>query len=421
MTQEPAQPGPYEVPPDHTVRDEIDAARAEAEQGGPPPGPTVESINTSLKDGINRCERCGSTDVRLRGSTGMLVCLFCRHEWQEERVEEALGLGEGIDQLEGTVVLGGAADIADENDVLTFTCEACGAEVVVDTAHAMNARCHWCRHTLNVNRQVPNGAVPDAVLPFKLTKDEAVARISEFAGKRRFFAHRQFRKEFTPENVLGVYLPYLVVDARAETAYWGRGEVETRRWTEKHGNSSTTYYAADVYEVQRSVKFTVDDLTVEGSSERLTTGPTNTNNIINTILPFDTKNAVRWNASYLVGFTSEKRDLDVAALQPRVEDQLLSVGRSQVRGSINGYDRGVRWEQEKLDVGGSRWVSMYLPVWLYSFQRKPGDLVHYIAVNARTGETMGSIPISQPKLLLAAMTVGTVLEGLAVAFIGASA
>ncbi len=421
MTQDHVSPGPGQGPPDHTVADEIAAARAEAEQGGPPPGPTVESVNETLKDGINRCSACGSTDVRLRGSTGMLVCLFCRHEWQEERVEEALGLGVGIDELEGTVVLGGAADIADENDVLTFTCEACGAEVVVDTAHAMNARCHWCRHTLNVNRQVPNGAVPDAVLPFKLTKDEAVARISDFAGKRRFFAHRQFRKEFTPDNVLGVYLPYLVVDARAEADYWGKGEVQTRRWTEKHGNSSTTYYAADVYDVQRSVRFTVDDLTVEGSSERLTTGPTNTNNIINTILPFDTKNAVRWNASYLVGFTSEKRDLDVDALAPRVEDQLLSVGRSQVQGTLGTFDRGVRWEQEKLDVGGTRWVSMYLPVWLYSFQRKPGDLVHYIAVNARTGETMGSIPVSQPKLLLAAMTVGTVLEGAALAFLGASA
>ena len=35
-------------------------------------------------------------------------------------------------------------------------------DVVVDTAHAMNARCHWCRHTLNVNQRTPNGAVPDA-------------------------------------------------------------------------------------------------------------------------------------------------------------------------------------------------------------------------------------------------------------------
>jgi DNA-directed RNA polymerase subunit RPC12/RpoP len=431
MTQDPAQPAPPPPPPPPppaqpqqptfdgpplSLEEELAAAKAE-----PEPGPSIETINESLKDGLNRCPKCGSTDVSLRGSTGMLVCHFCRNEWQEARVEEQFGLGVGIDELQGTVIASGAEDIAaDASDVLTFKCEACGAEVVVDTAHSLNARCHWCRHTLNVNQQIPNGAVPDAVLPFKLTKDEAVAKIREFAGKRRLFAHRRFKAEFVPENVLGVYLPYLVIDARAESQYWGKGEVETRRWTEKQGDSNVTYYEADVYQVARQVSFTVDDLTVEGSAERAQFGPTNTNNIINTILPFDTKNAVQWNSSYLVGFTSEKRDVNVDAMQPVLQDQLLSIGRSQVADSLQRFGRGVRWEQEKIDVGGSRWVSMYLPVWLYSYQQESNGLLHYIAVNARTGETMGSIPVSQPKLLLAAFTVGTFLEGIAGAFLVAT-
>jgi len=422
VTQEPVEPQQptFDGPP-LSLEEELAAAKAE-----PEPGPSIETVNESLKDGLNRCPKCGSTDVRLRASTGMLVCLFCRNEWHEARVEEEFGLGEGIDELEGTVIASGAEDIqADAADMLTFKCEACGAEVVVDTAHALNARCHWCRHTLNVNQQIPNGAVPDAVLPFRLTKEEAVAKIREFASSRRLFAHRRFKKEFVPENVLGVYLPYLVIDARAESQYWGRGEVETRRWTETTGSGdnkrTTTYYAADVYQVARQVSFTVDDLTVEGSSERAQFGTSNTNNIVNTILPFDTKNAVKWNASYLVGFTSEKRDLNVEALKPVLEDQLLSIGRSEVRGSLGRFDRGVRWEQEKVDVGGSRWVSMYLPVWLYSYQQESNGLLHYIAVNARTGETMGSIPVSQPKLILAALTVGTFLEGIAGSILVASA
>lgn len=422
MTQEPVEPQQptFDGPP-LSLEEELAAAKAE-----PEPGPSIETVNESLKDGLNRCPKCGSTDVQLRASTGMLVCLFCRNEWHEARVEEEFGLGEGIDQLEGTIIASGAEDIqADAADVLTFKCEACGAEVVVDTAHALNARCHWCRHTLNVNQQIPNGAVPDAVLPFRLTKEEAVEKIREFASSRRLFAHRRFKKEFVPENVLGVYLPYLVIDARAESQYWGRGEVETRRWTETTGSGdnkrTTTYYAADVYQVARQVSFTVDDLTVEGSSERAQFGTSNTNNIVNTILPFDTKNAVKWNASYLVGFTSEKRDLNVEALKPVLEDQLLSIGRSEVRASLGRFDRGVRWEQEKIDVAGSRWVSMYLPVWLYSYQQESNGLLHYIAVNARTGETMGSIPVSQPKLILAALTVGTFLEGIAGSILVASA
>ena len=77
--------------------------------------------------------------------------------------------------------------------------------------------------------------------------------------------------------------------------------------------------------------FTVDDLPLESSRERGNLDTRiNTNNIINTILPFDTKNAVKWNASYLTGCTSEKRDLDVEHLQPRLE---TSCCRSRARRS----------------------------------------------------------------------------------------
>jgi hypothetical protein len=40
---------------------------------------------------------------------------------------------------------------------------------------------------------------------------------------------------------------------------------------------------------------------------------------------------VKWNASYLSGYTSEKRDTDVEHLRPRLEDQLLSIARARSR------------------------------------------------------------------------------------------
>jgi len=66
---------------------------------------------------------------------------------------------------------------------------------------------------------------------------------------------------------------------------------------------------------------------------------------------------------------------------------------------------------------------MYLPVWLYSYfePRRGGGLLHYIAVNGRTGETMGSVPVQQWKLVLAALAVGTVLEGVAIGILAVTA
>ena len=398
----------------------------------PPPPPvappaaghtTIDTRNTRLDDGVNRCPKCGATEIQLRPSVGMLVCLFCRHEWAEKRLDETIANGD-LSRLRGTTVGSGATDIAaDAGALITMKCGGCGAEVVVNTAEQMGSRCHWCRHVLTVNEQVPNGAVPDAVLPFSTTHEVAVAKIREFAGKRRLFADRTFVREFTPENVVGAYLPYMVVDGNVSADVAGFGEVQTRRYTRGTGNHKTTYYDADVYEVHRRIDFTVDDLTIEASSERAhMNSAVNTNNVINTILPFDTENAVKWNASYLTGFTSEKRDQDVAQMTPVLEHQLLSIARAQVEPSVQQYDRGVRWERERVQVHGTRWVAMYLPVWLYSYYHEKNGtaMVHYIAVNGRTGETMGSVPVSKPRLLAAALTVGTVVEGIVIAMMGAT-
>jgi hypothetical protein len=389
----------------------------------PAPDPVISTQNERLDDGLNRCPKCGATEIQLRPSAGMLVCLFCRHEWSEARIDETIANGD-LSTLTGTTMGSGATDIDTSADTLiTMKCSGCGADVVVNTAEQTGSRCHWCRHVLTINEQVPNGAVPDAVLPFKITHQDAMAKIREFAGKRRIFADRGFVRDFKPENVVGVYMPYMVVDGNVSADVAGFGEVKTRQYTRGTGDNKETYYDADVYQVQRHVDFTVDDLTIESSAERAhMNSAINTNNVINTILPFDTENAVKWNASYLTGFTSEKRDQDIDNLHPVLEDQLLSIARSQVEPSVTGYDRGVRWESEGLDVHGTRWVAMYLPVWLYShFHEKGGqNMVHYIAVNGRTGEVMGSVPVSHGRLLAAALTVGTVLEGFVLAILAAS-
>ena len=404
------EPLPEDVPP-HEVPD------PHLQSLDPPGEPVINTSNERLDDGVNRCPKCGSTEIQLRVSTGMLICLFCRHEWAEEQIEPLVS-GEGsLRDLTGTTVASGAANIDADAGMLTMKCSGCGAEVVVNTAEATSSRCHWCRHVLTVNEQMPNGSVPDAVLPFSITKDDAVERVRAFANKRRMFANRRFLADFAPENVVGVYLPYMVVDGNVSADVQGHGEIQTRRYTRGSGDDEETVYDADIYRIDRHVDFTVDDLTLESSTDRANmTAFVNTNNVINTILPFDTKNALQWNANYLVGYTSERRDQDISAMTPMLEHQLLSIARSQVHGSIRRYDRGVRWEAEGLSVHGTRWVSMYLPVWLYSYydERQGRPMVHYIAVNGRTGETMGSVAVSHGRLALAALTAGTVIEALAI-------
>jgi hypothetical protein len=116
-------------------------------------------------------------------------------------------------------------------------------------------------------------------------------------------------------------------------------------------------------------------------------------------MPFDTENGVKWNANYLKGYTSEKRDTNIDQLKGKVSIQAKDVARHKANETLRHYDRGVCWSKEELSVKGEQWKAAYLPVSLYSYHQKTKNLLHYVAVNARTKETMGSVPIHMPKLL----------------------
>ena len=363
-------------------------------------GPTIVKTDVGAKDGQNKCPKCGSTDIATNTNTGKLRCNYCRYEFVPEKIS---GMVENISELQGEVIGSGATDIvADANDVLTFKCSSCGAEVVIDTASASQARCHWCRNTLSVNQQIPNGSIPDVVLPFGINKETAKSEIANFVGKRKFFAHPKFKEEFTTENIMGVYFPYMLVDVNAHAVFTGEGEHQTRKYFRGSGNNTQAYYDADLYHIEREFDLTINGLSVESSLDKLNNMSSNkTNNVINAIMPFDVENSVKYNANYLKGSTSERRDTNIEQLRPIVDTESKDIARYAANELSNQYDRGIIWKREELDIKGQQWVSAYLPVWLYSYQQIKGDkkILHYVAVNARTKETMGSVPIHMPKLI----------------------
>lgn len=92
----PPLPGSLPIDPaglPQAIRDELQA----------PDPVAIDTSAAELKDGLNRCPKCGATDIRHKPGTDLLVCLYCRNEWDGARVEEEFGFGVGIAQLKGTV------------------------------------------------------------------------------------------------------------------------------------------------------------------------------------------------------------------------------------------------------------------------------------------------------------------------------
>ena len=356
------------------------------------------------ENGQIKCEKCGSTDISQNPKTGKLRCNYCRYEFEPEKSEEIVT---DAGKLEGEHVNKGAEDITAGEDIVTLKCSSCGAEVVIDTRETTQARCHWCRNTLSVNSKVANGAVPDVVLPFKITKDEAKSSIENFVGKRKFFANKQFKNEFSIENVMGVYFPYMIVDANEHVELSGEAEKEVKQY-KKDSKDSVTYYDAQGYDIEREFDIAINGLTIEASRERIDNASSiQTNNIVNSIMPFDTENCVKFDSNYLRGYTSEKRDMNVKDIEPLATKQIHDISRIAAKTTTKKYNRGVRWDVENYENNGINWNASYLPVWLYSYLEKKNEKerLHYVAVNGRTGETMGSVPIDISRLLLVSFIV----------------
>lgn len=366
-----------------------------------------EKIIKTDKDrtnGQNKCPKCGSTDISLNSKTGMLRCNFCRFEFEQEKFND---VEENTSNLEGEIIASGATDVSNNaNNLITLKCTSCGAEITIDAASTTQARCHWCRNILPLNKQVPNGMIPDTVLPFSVTQDEAKSIIEKFVKKKKAFALPQFKKEFTTSNVMGVYFPYMIVDANAHVKLEGQGEIETK--IRPGGKNYRTKYDADVYDISREFDVAIDDLTIESSKDVLDKNTeAKTNNIINSIMPFDTENCVKWDPNYTRGYTSEKRDINIDEIKSLVKAECEDVAKYSVNDTLWLYDRGVRWDKGEINFKGMQWKTAYLPVWLYSFLETKNDkkILHYIAVNGRTKETSGSVPLSEPKLLLASFGI----------------
>ncbi len=367
----------------------------------------IKIINTHEhnNNGQNKCPNCGSSHFDIN-KNNKLICTYCKHQLNsnltEEIVKEAKNLNTKITGL-------GLIDIKNDSNYITFKCESCGSEIGFNTDEILQKTCPYCRNTLSINMQIPNGSIPDMVLPFKITQKEAFSSIHKFLRNKKTFADTNFLKELKEENVKGIYFPYIVVDHNTNVRLYGQGERQTGI-SYNRDNQETTY-SADLFFIKREFDLTINDLTIEANIKNLDyENNTDTTNILNSIMPFDIENCIKWNAAYLKGYSFEKRDLNLNELEKIVKGQINDVIRHTINDTIKYYNRGACFDNVNQTIKGEQWLIAYLPIYLYNY--KINDKNHYIVVNARTKETMGSIPLNTYKITLLIMLLGTLILAL---------
>ena len=282
------------------------------------------------------------------------------------------------------------------DELVSVICPNCGANII-GLSNNLSIKCHWCHTLIPQDVYKSNAKMPDRILPFSINKEDAIKKIDEYIKQKTKYAKKEFLDNFKPDEIIPVYLPYMLVDAKVHVVSYGVGEKNEQ----PNENERRIYkYYISRSKVKRDFDMSIDDLLIESSKSNSFNRINSTSNVISAVSPFDTEKSVVFNSLFLNGYSSENRELEVSVLNAQLNEITNKIAKSETIKMTNDYDRGIKWSNTNSEIVGSNWSSALLPVYLYSYYEKDTDKTYYIAVNGRTGKTVGSIPFDEKETIL---------------------
>jgi DNA-directed RNA polymerase subunit RPC12/RpoP len=346
-----------------------------------------------MKENIKlSCPSCSSNEIRLNPEIGKLECKYCK------KVIEGTIYNDGITdltKLKGTHISKGASKIdIEDNPLLKYKCHNCGAEILFNSNDEYK-KCHWCNTVITTKEIMEKPIIPDQILPFTISKEKAKEIIEEFISDKKLLATSSFLKKLDINNINGVYLPYFLVDINSHTNVSGKGIHEE--------HIATKTKLRQTFDFELDYDLTIPELLVEANNDMDTNRSDRTNKVISSIQPFDTENCVVYNPNYIIGFSVDQRNINFDEKKniKNVDKQLKEINDDHLERALDYYNYKTKYNKYTINTIGSQWATAYLPVWIYSHCEKTNgkDIIHYIAINGRTGNISGSIPFIKKKAL----------------------
>jgi hypothetical protein len=292
----------------------------------------------------------------------------------------------------------------DLQEVLVVSCSDCGGETTFGE-NVTAGSCAFCGSPIAAQAVSRKRIKPAALLPFRITRAEALERFKAWLGSL-WFAPNALKRLAVAEaqRLRGVYLPFWTYDAQATTSYTGeRGDDYTvnETYTTQENGRTVTKTRSVTHTRWSSASGTVensfDDVLICGSGS-VPTG------IVRKLEPWDLEALVPYADEYLAGFESESYRLDLAGGFEAAQEIMRGVIDQTIRRDIGGdHQRVTSANTSYTDV---RFKHLLLPLWLCAYRFRAR--VYRFAVNARTGEVQGERPWSWIKIALLVLVVAAV-------------
>ena len=180
-----------------------------------------------------KCPNCGG-DLTFDPASGKYKCEYCLSSFTQEEAEKANP--KAAEALNGEDDAAGAQETSDaqkessteetkgeteQGEAVVYICPNCGAEIVTDATTAATY-CFYCHNPVVLSGRLSGEYMPDFVLPFKISKEQAIEKFLSFARKKRFIPKDFFEKNQV-QKMTGVYFPYWIYGGDFETDYMARG------------------------------------------------------------------------------------------------------------------------------------------------------------------------------------------------------
>jgi len=310
------------------------------------------------------CKNCGSPvvfDPKLQ----KVVCSACGSAWAAEDIQSS-----DKELLEKNKAVS-YKDVYGETtrefvDCYIYTCSSCGGEISINGSE-VSTKCVYCGSTSVVFNRISKEKAPEFIIPFSISKEDAVARIRQTFSNGMFVPKEI--KNFNPSDVRGIYLPYWIVNGY-------HSEAEIIRGSRGSGKSRHTVYCG------RAGSMGITNLPVDASimlsdesSQRLE--------------PFDFSKFVPFDEDYLLGFYSNVSDLTNVDLYEAVNKRASQCFQKKSMETFSANNKSVTLSRSATLIHKDVFYAM-LPVWFVSFDYEGKH--NTLLVNGQTGKVVGGVP-----------------------------
>lgn len=335
-----------------------------------------------------QCPAC-TGPLHYSAKSGKLECDYCGSSFDVADIE-ALYAHKEAEAAQAAAQSGNVGDWdtsglssdwgADADGLRVYGCPSCGAELICDETTAATS-CPYCGNPTVVPGQFSGALKPEFVLPFRMTKDDAVRALrAHYRGKP--FLPRSFTAGNHIEEIQGVYVPFWLFDGGAE------GEVDYKAANSRtYRDDDYEVTETDHYDVHRGGSIAFEKIPVDASSKM-------PDDHMDSIEPYNYKDLKPFSTAYLPGFLADKYDVSVADSQERADSRCTASLEAALRRTANMYDTCVPLNQDiRLKRGKVHYA--LLPVWMLHTKWNGKDFL--FAMNGQTGRLVGDLPTDMGK------------------------